>query len=172
MNTENLGEFIKTKREKVNISNRQLSIDASMSRTYLYNIEKGKQNSPKADIVVRIANAFSKYGYDKFETMNELLERIESYAEKDVNRILDSEKLLEQRKHEEKNNSKHNNTTDLSYVLSSISNDATFDLEIEGINKKVVLDDNMKMLIKETIRPIIKLYISKQSSKEVTQWNI
>lgn len=61
MNTENLGEFIKTKREKVNISNRQLSIDASMSRTYLYNIEKGKQNFPKSDIVVRIADAFTKF---------------------------------------------------------------------------------------------------------------
>ena len=159
MNTENLGEFIKTKREKVNISNRQLSIDASMSRTYLYNIEKGKQNSPKADIVVRIANAFTKYGYDKFETMNELLERIEGYTEKDKMEILKKEKYFEQSKYNLLNENTKKN--DLNYILSSISNDATFDLEIEGINKKVVLDDNMKKLIKETIKPMIKLYMSK-----------
>ncbi|OEK70646.1 helix-turn-helix domain-containing protein [Staphylococcus equorum] len=170
MNTENLGEIIKTKRKKVNISNRQLSVDASMSRTYLYNIEKGKQNSPKADIVVRIADAFTKYGYDKFETMNELLERIEGYTEKDKMEILKKEKYFEQSKYKLLNENTEKN--DLNYILSSISNDATFDLEIEGINKKVVLDDNMKALIKETIRPMIKLYISKQSLKEVTQWNI
>lgn len=170
MNTENLGEIIKTKRKKVNISNRQLSVDASMSRTYLYNIEKGKQNSPKADIVVRIADAFTKYGYDKFETMNELLERIEGYTEKDKMEILKKEKYFEQSKYKLLNDNTEKN--DLNYILSSISNDATFDLEIEGINKKVVLDDNMKALIKETIRPMIKLYISKQSLKEVTQWSI
>lgn len=170
MNTENLGEIIKTKRKKVNISNRQLSVDASMSRTYLYNIEKGKQNSPKADIVVRIADAFTKYGYDKFETMNELLERIEGYTEKDKMEILKKEKYFEQSKYKLLNENTEKN--DLNYILSSISNDATFDLEIEGINKKVALDDNMKALIKETIRPMIKLYISKQSLKEVTQWNI
>lgn len=170
MNTENLGEIIKTKRKKVNISNRQLSVDASMSRTYLYNIEKGKQNSPKADIVVRIADAFTKYGYDKFETMNELLERIEGYTEKDKMEILKKEKYFEQSKYKLLNENTEKN--DLNYILSSISNDATFDLEIEGINKKVVLDDNMKALIKETIRPMIKLYISKQSLKEVTQWSI
>lgn len=170
MNIENLGEIIKTKRKKVNISNRQLSVDASMSRTYLYNIEKGKQNSPKADIVVRIADAFTKYGYDKFETMNELLERIEGYTEKDKMEILKKEKYFEQSKYKLLNENTEKN--DLNYILSSISNDATFDLEIEGINKKVVLDDNMKALIKETIRPMIKLYISKQSLKEVTQWSI
>lgn len=170
MNTENLGEIIKTKRKKVNISNRQLSVDASMSRTYLYNIEKGKQNSPKADIVVRIADAFTKYGYDKFETMNELLERIEGYTEKNKMEILKKEKYFEQSKYKLLNENTEKN--DLNYILSSISNDSTFDLEIEGINKKVVLDDNMKALIKETIRPMIKLYISKQLLKEVTQWNI
>lgn len=159
MNTENLGEFIKTKREKVNISNRQLSIDASMSRTYLYNIEKGKQNFPKSDIVVRIADAFTKYGYDKFKTMNELFERIEGYTERDKMEILKKEKYFDQSKYNLLNENTKKN--DLNYILSSISNDATFDLEIEGINKKVVLDNNMKKLIKETIKPMIKLYMSK-----------
>ncbi|MDW5471726.1 helix-turn-helix transcriptional regulator [Staphylococcus nepalensis] len=159
MNTENLGEIIKTKRKKVNISNRQLSIDASMSRTYLYNIEKGKQNSPKADIVVRIANAFTKYGYDKFETMSELLERIEGYTQRDKMEILKKEKYFEQSKYKLLNENTEKN--DLNYILSSISNDATFDLKIGGINKKVVLDDNMKKFIKETIKPMIKLYMSK-----------
>lgn len=170
MNNKNLGQYLMGLREGVGVSNRRLSIDASMSRTYLYNIEKGKQNSPKPDIIVRIADAFTKYGYDKFETMNELLERIEGYTEKDKMEILKKEKYFEQSKYKLLNENTEKN--DLNYILSSISNDATFDLEIEGVNKKVVLDDNMKVLIKETIKPMIKLYISKQSLNEVTQWNI
>lgn len=159
MNNNSLGEYIKKLRENVGVSNRRLSIDASMSRTYLYNIEKGKQTSPKADIVVRIAEAFTKYGYDKLEVMSELLERIEDYTEKDVNRILDSEKLLEQRKHEEKNNSKHNNNTDLSYVLSSLTENVTFDINYYGKDYTITLGNNMKLQIQEAIEPIIKLHV-------------
>ncbi|MFQ3708477.1 hypothetical protein ABLV89_01150 [Staphylococcus equorum] len=73
--------------------------------------------------------------------------------------ILKKEKYFEQSKYKLLNENTEKN--DLNYILSSISNDATFDLKIGGINKKVVLDDNMKKFIKETIKPMIKLYMSK-----------
>lgn len=159
MNNNSLGEYIKKLRENVGISNRKLSIDASMSRTYLYNIEKGKQTSPKSDIVIRIAEALSNYGYDKFEVMKELLERIEEYTKKDIDRILDSEKLIEKKKHEENISDKNINTTDLSYILSSLTENVTFDINFYGKDYTITLGNNMKLQIQEAIEPIIKLHV-------------
>ncbi|UXS61009.1 helix-turn-helix domain-containing protein [Staphylococcus ureilyticus] len=159
MNNRNLGQYLMGLRENVSVSNRQLSIDASMSRTYLYNIEKGNQTSPKADIVVRIAEAFTKYGYDKLEVMSELLERIQSLNKTDKLNILEREKYIEQIKYNSLN--KNNEKNDLNYILSSISNDATLDIEIDGTKQEIIIDNNMKKYIKEIIKPMIKLYILK-----------
>ncbi|MDY3276723.1 helix-turn-helix transcriptional regulator [Staphylococcus chromogenes] len=81
---DSIGNYISELRNKVNITNKQLTDSSNVSYSYLSNLEKGRKDNPTISTLNKIAIGFSEYGLDKDTILFELLKRTPGYEDDNV----------------------------------------------------------------------------------------
>lgn len=178
------GEFIKELRKNNNMTVRDIADQTGISKSYLYNLEKGNQNAPRTDVIIKLAKVFSSNGVSEESIVKSLVSRIEKYSEEEKKSILESVKK------DPLYNYHFKSIGEFKYIKSNLSKildtrDVNQDLKytINLNNNKsytISLGDNIRQHIKSVVDEIVKMHIynnpevlknNKDSNQEI-DWNI
>lgn len=179
-----LGEFIKELRKNNNMTVRDIADQTGISKSYLYNLEKGNQNAPRTDVIIKLAKVFSSNGVSEESIVKSLVSRIEKYSEEEKESILESVKKDPLYNYHFKSIGEFKYIkSDLSKILDTrdVYQELKYTINLNN-NKSytISLGDNIRQHIKSVVDEIVKMHIynnpevlknNKDSNQEI-DWNI
>lgn len=179
-----LGEFIKELRKNNNMTVRDIADQTGISKSYLYNLEKGNQNAPRTDVIIKLAKVFSSNGVSEESIVKSLVSRIKKYSEEEKESILESVKKDPLYNYHFKSIGEFNYLkSDLSKILDTrdVYQDLKYTIKLNN-NKTytISLGDNIRQHIKSVVDEIVKMHVynnpeilkNDDESNQEIDWNL
>ncbi|WP_419795763.1 helix-turn-helix transcriptional regulator [Staphylococcus equorum] len=189
-----IGNYISELRNKINITNKQLTDSSNVSYSYLSNLEKGRKDNPTISTLNKIAVGFSEYGLDKDTILFELLKRTPGYEDdEEIINIVKNESSQGNYKNiggyffnskgelQEPEKIPQENLIDLRDILNVKSQiDIKYTFKELDQEHTVILGKNIKQQILNVVDELVKMHVynnpellnKDESDNEAVDWKI